>query len=72
MSARALKEGDVVEILRFKLEGALVREVWVPARVLGVSDEGNVAAEALRAAAFDEQGHNRIVLHGRMRGTSWR
>jgi hypothetical protein len=65
------KKYDTVEILRFKCEGVLVKEQWIPAVVVW-SDEYNISVRALKGQPFDEAGHDLLSLPRSGHGRMWR
>ena len=65
-----VKKGNFVEIKRIQLEGIIVRDVWVPARIVGLGQE-TFMAQAVRGG-FDGKGHDCVVLSLHERGRAWR
>jgi hypothetical protein len=65
------KKDDIVEVLRYKREGAIVREQWIPCIVVW-SDEYGINVKALKGQPFDEAGHDLLALPRSEYGRMWR
>jgi hypothetical protein len=66
-----VEKGDVIEVRCVERKGAIVRDVWVQARVSGVTVSGLIGAKCLRGA-FDDKGHDLKMLQRSDKGRTWR
>lgn len=65
-----LKVDDIVEVLRYRREGGLFKEVWHPAIVMHIEDH-KIEVKKLKGA-FDEAGHDLLALPRSEYGRMWR
>jgi hypothetical protein len=65
-----LRVDDIVEVLRYRWEGAGFMPHWVPAIVMHIEDH-KIEVKKLKGA-FDEAGHDLLALPKSEYGRMWR
>jgi hypothetical protein len=63
-------KGDVIEVYQERRERTFPRWTWTKARIVDVSADGAILAQALKGT-FDYS-HDHIILEPEHRGTTWR
>jgi hypothetical protein len=63
-------QGDLIEVYHARAERSFPRSTWIAARVVEISANGSIVAQALEGA-FDDS-HDHIILEFRHRGNTWR